>query len=1089
MRGNILLISIALAVAMVMPMQLHIAGRSTTPGIFAGSDGYAIGPMEDIVSVIEDDTYASTYFAVMGDLTINSFTTGADFLTADYSAPLVLDTASLECRWSFDRDDAADSSGNGHDGTVHGATPSDGVFDIGRSMSFDGDDHISIPHDVSLNITDEITVEAWIYPTFTDSGEHMIISKGGHWGDDDPQDYELTMDKDRPLFQIKIPGSNDWYGAAPMEPITKNEWHHVAGVYDGSRFMIFIDGSNQTILYNGWDASYKGSVYSGGLPTSSHNISIGRREPASWGSLFFRGRIDEVRIFDEALSAEDILEHATRPTTRTVTISGTPDNLDVGVHDVEINITNGQGNFAERRFTLTVVNDPPEITTEDVLSVLQDEEYRVEYDADDEGLGITYWQLTTDADWLSIDQITGVLSGTPSNDDVGVHSINVTFNDGKGGADSAIFDLEVVNVNDAPRIVTEELPDAVEDEPYAVPLEVHDPDGELPSYMLGGLPPWIEVISWCTLFGTPSNDDVGTYNITFSVQDSGGLPDERYYDLRVINVNDLPQWTSVPDNTTVKERELFTFDVNATDVDLQDEITYSVDSYPSTNITINSTTGQLEWFANRAPFVQTRAFHEEGPHILMVKVEATDGNETIVHRFEINMTPSVPPTTRLLDPVDGMVVIENTTVLQWETGYSENGNLVHQVYFSDTKARVELRDATVETTVNGTSLEVKDLVPGTTYYWTVIPVDEVSIGDCLNATFNFYVNSRPSTRLVSPGNGTRISLRSAVISWSGEDGDQDPLSFDIYLGTDEEEVVSLDGGLLVEHRGPEPSMVLSGLSPGTTYYWTVIPMDGHVNGDCKDGVFSFRTNSIPDIGPIADLQIEVGKNLWIDLEGSDADEEDVLNLEFSLENPLEGMSIDAETGVLTWTPYPDQVGNHSLIVRLSDGLDHRNMSVSIQVINVEEEDQKKDDSTLSPLAVGGIIALISFLFLFVVVILILFRRKTEKAGERGEDAGTGDGETEEHLDQITDITAAGPDVPVETDVFDDASVTSDDVEDISNIADDSRITEHEEIPEPDKTEQADRILETPEPPDPLDIPESPQGSDPSYPEEPGPDKA
>ncbi len=207
--------------------------------------------------------------------------------------------------------------------TVHNVPPeiSEGTFYVmndspwtlgkfGAGLKFDGEDnYVRINYDESLNITKEITIEAWIYPTNSDTKEHMIISKGGNWAYSDCQEYELTMDKDRPLIQTKDANTDFWYGAAPADPITKNRWHHVAGIYDGTSFSIYIDGVKQTKLFTGWDVNYKGEYYSGGLPTGTHDISIGRREPATWGALYFEGKIDEVVIFNRVLSSLEIQKH------------------------------------------------------------------------------------------------------------------------------------------------------------------------------------------------------------------------------------------------------------------------------------------------------------------------------------------------------------------------------------------------------------------------------------------------------------------------------------------------------------------------------------------------------------------------------------------------------------------------------------------------------------------------------------------------------------------------------------------------------------------------------------------------------------
>lgn len=100
--------------------------------------------------------------------------------------------------------------------------------------------------------------------------------------------------------------------------------------------------------------------------------------------------------------------------------------------------------------TIENVNDPPIITTIDDTSADENELYSVDYEATDVDLDDLTWSLTTDAEFLSIDSNTGLLTGTPNNDEVGSYYANVTVDDGNGGTDYSNFTLIVSNVNDPP---------------------------------------------------------------------------------------------------------------------------------------------------------------------------------------------------------------------------------------------------------------------------------------------------------------------------------------------------------------------------------------------------------------------------------------------------------------------------------------------------------------------------------------------------------------------------------------------------------------------------------------------------------------
>jgi hypothetical protein len=118
------------------------------------------------------------------------------------------------------------------------------------------------------------------------------------------------------------------------------------------------------------------------------------------------------------------------------TISGTPDNSDVGSYWVFVSVTDGL-NQDSTNFTLTVqnVNDWPEIITTDIEFINETEPYLVDYEANDidPTNDILTWSLETNASFLSIDPGTGVLSGVSTKSDLGSYFVNVIVNDGKGG--------------------------------------------------------------------------------------------------------------------------------------------------------------------------------------------------------------------------------------------------------------------------------------------------------------------------------------------------------------------------------------------------------------------------------------------------------------------------------------------------------------------------------------------------------------------------------------------------------------------------------------------------------------------------------
>ncbi len=194
--------------------------------------------------------------------------------------------------WTFDDadnvgNDPQDTVGDNH-GTNKGATT--GVAgQVGEAFSFDGD-WININDDASLDITNEITLSAWIKPSTIPADLILdnIISKGvgnGGWmfavGTYQGGNLHLNLDT----------GSNDWTSAGTL---TAGNWYHVVGTYNGSLKVLYIDG-----------VEAGNEIDSGTIDTNGADVLIGDRID-HLGANAFNGLIDEVAIFNRALSPEEI---------------------------------------------------------------------------------------------------------------------------------------------------------------------------------------------------------------------------------------------------------------------------------------------------------------------------------------------------------------------------------------------------------------------------------------------------------------------------------------------------------------------------------------------------------------------------------------------------------------------------------------------------------------------------------------------------------------------------------------------------------------------------------------------------------------
>ena len=211
-------------------------------------------------------------------------------------------TSGLVGNWTFNGPDidwstntAYDRSGQGNNGTIYGAKQAIGK--VGQALEFDGvNDYVEVLDDNSLDITDAITIETWVKVNPGSSALQALVEKGG-W---EAGEYGLYAAASwSPLngeatFQLyDLPDDCD--DALVGTDIRDGIWHHLVGVWDGSTIYLYLDGELDNSI-----------SCSGTLTTNNKNLYFGSR---LGNQRYFNGLIDEVRIYNRALSAEEIAEH------------------------------------------------------------------------------------------------------------------------------------------------------------------------------------------------------------------------------------------------------------------------------------------------------------------------------------------------------------------------------------------------------------------------------------------------------------------------------------------------------------------------------------------------------------------------------------------------------------------------------------------------------------------------------------------------------------------------------------------------------------------------------------------------------------
>ncbi|MGI2209107.1 Ig-like domain-containing protein [Shewanella baltica] len=226
-------------------------------------------------------------------------------------------------------------------------------------------------------------------------------------------------------------------------------------------------------------------------------------------------------------------------------------------------------------------NSAPTINGSPTLTINQGVLYQFTPTASDVNGDTLTFSIVNKPVWATFNPTTGTLSGTPSNQDVGItNSIVISVSDGTLSASLPAFNLSVANVNDAPTISSTAITVATQDTAYSYTIVAADTDvGDVLTFSAVTKPSWLSFnAATGVLSGTPGNADVGSHAVLLRVTDTDGLTAEQSFTITVTNVNDAPVATS--STVTLEEDNSVMITLAAEDAD-NDPLTYEVVSLPA----------------------------------------------------------------------------------------------------------------------------------------------------------------------------------------------------------------------------------------------------------------------------------------------------------------------------------------------------------------------------------------------------------------------------------------------------------------------------------------------------------------------------
>ena len=201
---------------------------------------------------------------------------------------------------------ARDASGLGNHAEVHGATPAPDRFGRpDRAYQFDGvKDYILVPPSSSLDFAEAFTVSAWVRTTAVE--KHQSIVRQGNLS---AGTYRFALRLYlSDFFTFNTHDGEHWYEVSPPQQTQVKRWYHLVGVFAQKEVLrLYVDGK-----------PVKATSYLDGRlaeAVTAPQMNRAKGQPVLIGAeqyrgveAFFRGLIDDVRLYNRALSDRDVAE-------------------------------------------------------------------------------------------------------------------------------------------------------------------------------------------------------------------------------------------------------------------------------------------------------------------------------------------------------------------------------------------------------------------------------------------------------------------------------------------------------------------------------------------------------------------------------------------------------------------------------------------------------------------------------------------------------------------------------------------------------------------------------------------------------------
>jgi len=287
---------------------------------------------------------------------------------------------------------------------------------------------------------------------------------------------------------------------------------------------------------------------------------------------------------------------------KTGAITWTPTQKEVGKkHLVVVTVQDNYGAFCNQSWEISVfnINDPPTLQSKPSKQLaIEDQLFRYQLKAIDNDKDPLIFRLTRGPKGMQLSPSTGLLEWTPTNADVGTHTLSIQVDDNKGGVTSYTWSLQVQNTNDPPKITSVPPSTILEDKTFRYQIVAKDPDPtrDTLSYKLLTFPKGMTLnaktgmLSWI-----PENQHAQlSHTVEVQVSDNKQGKDSQRFSLKVLDQNDPPVFSSKPPEFATEDKQ-YLYLLQAKDPDpTKDQLQYQLLQSPK-GMTLDSNGGLLRW--------------------------------------------------------------------------------------------------------------------------------------------------------------------------------------------------------------------------------------------------------------------------------------------------------------------------------------------------------------------------------------------------------------------------------------------------------------------------------------------------------------